>query len=999
MKPHLPPNSFEEPTVNVFARFTRANHPKSSRRSSSASNPRRLSGRLELLEDRRLFSISQGGNWSIAEVNALTGQPIVASGSVPTDMPQVSGAENMRSNGVLATSANSSGLLTPEQVRHAYGLDAINSSGATLNGSGQTIAIVDAFDDPTIWNDLAHFDAQFGLAPPPQAAECWFELNGRKPPGQSDWAGETALDVEWAHAMAPGANILLVHSWNDSPAEYFKAVDWARQQAGVSAVSMSYGISEFSGETAYDSIFTTPGGHQGVTFIAAAGDRDSTHGYYPNDATGRYPSSSPNAVSVGATALATDLAGDYLSEGADPISGGGLSPYEGEPAYQRNAGITDWLGSLTAIRATPDVAWADAPSNDFGVPIYDSYQTNSPEFEVCGTSASAPEFAGLVATANEGRARAGENTLDGPTQTLPLLYQLGSSFHDITQFTDLPNHGSPAFAPKPGYDLVSGLGSPIGSLLVPQLVAGGFLGLQPGQSPAANSEVPEGSTFSKELMTFADPNGDLSPGSYSTTIYWGDNTSSTGTVGFDANGELAVFGSHEYTGAGEFPVTVNVHSPRGSGSAAAAFYLDVLAPPLQATGGFTVSATEGTEFSNQVVATFTDPVNSGNYSANVDFGDGSAAAGQIVPEGGGNYEVLASHNYASARPTETITVTIVRNSDGESATTLSTANVTDLAIQATGGYTIQATVGAAFSQQLVATFTDPANSGNYSANVDFGDGSSAAGQVVPEGNGTYEVLASHTYTSNQPTETITITVTRNSDGGHATAMSQAVVTSAGSPGGDPMPSNLGTIAEALANSAESYRDFVTAAYEKYLGRAPDPQGLDHWVAAMQQGMTDEQLESHFLAAAEYIADHGGNDVNWVIGMYHDLLGRAPDSQGLAWWTGKIEAGEPEYNIALGIAASGEREAIVVQADYSKYVLRSAGQDEVNSWVNVFLNGARNEDVIAGFVASPEYYGKPAKGDGNRTTWLDSAFEDIYNRLPTDAELAQWLAEMNGGTFF
>src|SRR5262249_2532853 len=150
--------------------------------------------------------------------------------------------------------------------------------GIKGDGTGQTIAIVDAYDAPTIVNDLHVFDVAFGLPDPPSFTRVAQDGTTNYPPtdpagsagaGADTWEIETALDVEWAHAMAPGANILLVEAKSSSDANLIQtAVNYARKQPGVVAVSMSFGGDEFSGEgSAYDTYFTTPTGHDGVTFL------------------------------------------------------------------------------------------------------------------------------------------------------------------------------------------------------------------------------------------------------------------------------------------------------------------------------------------------------------------------------------------------------------------------------------------------------------------------------------------------------------------------------------------------------------------------------------------------------------------------------------------------------------------------------------------------------------------------------------------------------------
>jgi hypothetical protein len=209
-----------------------------------------------------------------------------------------------------------------------------------------------------------------------------------------------------------------------------------------------------------------------------------------------------------------------------------------------------------------------------------------------------------------------------------------------------------------------------------------------------------------------------------------------------------------------------------------------------------------------------------------------------------------------------------------------------------------------------------------------------------------------------------------------------------------IPSNLTAIASAFTHDAEPLSIFVTKAYHLYLKRLPDAQGLAYWVDQLQhRGVTDEMLETNFISSPEYIQKHGGTGQAWVIGMYQDLLGRNPDSAGLSFWTNVLARGGSAFSVAYGFAASAEREGQRIAGDYQIYLgrpLDSAGQA---FWVNQFLHGARNEDVVAGFVGSVEYYQNANKGQKNRTAWIDSAFQDIYARDPSAAELAKWLGQM------
>ena len=383
------------------------------------------------------------------------------------------------------------GAYTPQEVTSDYGIDHVHFGSVHGDGSGQTIAIVDAYDDPTIQQDVAAFDSQFGLPQPVLTVEnvengipttisssSGYRNPYAVPPQPfGNWSSEISLDVEWAHAIAPGANLVLMEANGYTPTDLSAAINAARSAPGVSVVSMSFGdppppsVSTSNG-TAWspatdkysDSLFTTPAGHNGVTFVAASGDRDAS----PHDYSGPYsifPSASPNVISVGAT--------DFSSSGqqiAASYSGGGLSTLSAPWFQVPNVTNSD-------VRSTPDVAFLGGEDRAF--PIYDSYAAQQAGSQSAwtvevGTSAAAPQFAGLIAIANEGRALNGLPTLDGPTQTLPMLYSLPSwDFNDITQNAPYdPSHEPYPFryyAAGSGYDLVTGLGAPVAVNLVADL--------------------------------------------------------------------------------------------------------------------------------------------------------------------------------------------------------------------------------------------------------------------------------------------------------------------------------------------------------------------------------------------------------------------------------------------------------------------------------------------------------------------------------------------------
>jgi hypothetical protein len=333
--------------------------------------------------------------------------------------------------------------MTPAIIRHAYGFDAANIANTPGDGAGQTIAIVTAFNDPYIQSDLRQFNTEFGLPAPPSFSV----VTALGAPVDSTWSTETALDVQWAHAIAPGANLLLVQAGSDQLGDMLNAVDYARQQPGVSVVSMSWGAPEFLGQTQFDSVFHTPFGHDPVAFVAASGDSGAAAGV-------TWPASSPSVLAVGGTTLKVDGSGNYVSESAWSGSGGGYSSYYSSVAVHGN---TITIGP----RAVPDVAYAADPSNGF--PVYTSVpdaKGRTGWFTVGGTSAGAPQWAGLVAIADE--ARAANNVAPIGNIRAAISQVSSSSFNDVTT-------GSNGFAAGTGFDLATGMGSPKAASVISQL--------------------------------------------------------------------------------------------------------------------------------------------------------------------------------------------------------------------------------------------------------------------------------------------------------------------------------------------------------------------------------------------------------------------------------------------------------------------------------------------------------------------------------------------------
>lgn len=448
-------NRFSARRGTLLATTSRAGKEQNRGAKRQAQQTRRL--RLESLEDRRLLSVSAGAGPTVLPPDSAAVDPgaLFAGAMPPNYIPPartnfVATPVGDRSSGPNAPAYLTSSM-TPSQIRKAYGIDSIVLGSIVGDGAGQTIAIVDAYKNSSIVADLAAFNTRFGLPAPPSFTVLnqngGTDLSGVAE--DANWAIEIALDVEWAHAIAPAANIVLFEA-NDNGMGLYTAVNTARNYPSVSVISLSWGSDEFLGETFLDNqYFKTPPGHSGVTFVAATGDWGSP---------GIYPAYSPNVVAVGGTLLdIANSSGTYNTETGWSGSGGGTSVYESRPSYQNSV-------QSTSFRQIPDVAFNGGPESAVLV------VSGGVWWNVYGTSFSAPAWGGIFAIVNQLRVSQGMSVLNSSsnqTQAHSLLYALQAfDFHDILTGS---NGG---FSCGPGYDQVTGRGTPVANVLTISLVLG-----------------------------------------------------------------------------------------------------------------------------------------------------------------------------------------------------------------------------------------------------------------------------------------------------------------------------------------------------------------------------------------------------------------------------------------------------------------------------------------------------------------------------------------------
>ncbi len=375
----------------------------------------------------------------------------------------------------------------PRDIRRVYGLSPLLRAGDT--GRGQTIVIVDAFGSPTVRSDLATFDAAYRLAAPPSLrieSPVGATTFHRGDPAQAGWGVETSLDVEWAHAMAPGAALVLLTTPVDETEGTAGLGDFLRVERYAIDHHLGHVVSQSWAAT--ENTLETPAGRRlvgsferlyrravrdHVTVLGSAGDTGAQN---PSNAaatrfyrtpTVNFPASSPYVTAVGGTTLdgvgatwrAERVWHDAAGGGA---GGGGVSRLFAEPAWQRGLSGTDQQ-LLAGHRGLPDVAWnADARTG-----IFAYYSGSGPAtagyFLTGGTSEGSPQWAGYVADVDQARGSAiGDLN--------PILYRLArSDFHDVVTGTNAYG-GVAGYAAAPGWDAASGLGTPTGPPLTRALV-------------------------------------------------------------------------------------------------------------------------------------------------------------------------------------------------------------------------------------------------------------------------------------------------------------------------------------------------------------------------------------------------------------------------------------------------------------------------------------------------------------------------------------------------
>lgn len=389
---------------------------------------------------------------------------------------------------VTAMASTVPSVLTPAQVKQAYGFASLPagtvSNKFAYQGSGQVIVVIDAFHSTTVAADLNTFSSKFGLPTcasantPYQAGKAITSLVTQPQPGDgcsfqvlyvnaagtqsatpprvdAGWAGEIALDVQWVHAIAPMAKIVLVEAASNSGNDLMNAMAFA-SKLGATAVTMSYGAPEFSTGPNYDGIMSGS-----AVWVASTGD---------NGVGTNWPASSSKVLGVGGTLLSN------ISPRAEvgwTGSGGGLTKYVPMPSWQSTVTVPGNPANTAANaskmrRGLPDVAYNASPNSGVFVVLNGSW------YGMGGTSAGSPQWAALAAIVNGTRKQLGKASLAGSAFQQALYAHAAVKSNYLAGYLDVvsgSNGTCVTCKATGGYDLVTGLGSPNVASLVPSMVA------------------------------------------------------------------------------------------------------------------------------------------------------------------------------------------------------------------------------------------------------------------------------------------------------------------------------------------------------------------------------------------------------------------------------------------------------------------------------------------------------------------------------------------------
>lgn len=795
---------------------------------------------------------------------------------------------------------------TPRQIWQAYGINNVIFSGGILgDGTGQTVAIVVSGDSPNIVSstnpnfqasDAYQYDQLTGLNRYNQPnAPLFLKLDaygGTNYPTFYGSADEITQDVEWVHAIAPGANILLLEAaTSDEFYIAYQTIMNMTMPAGIapaSTVSTSFSTAENSYPSsviAFQNLFaTTPS--RPMTFVFCAGDE----GNYDASWMVQYNAGNSNVVSAGYTNLyVSDAQGTYQSELAIPGSGGGSSTYGQQQPWQ--TGVV--TATSATMRTNPDVSFVG--STITATAIYQSFgnstrpPTGLPWTDGDGTSLATPSWAALLAIANQGLELANQPLLNGPTTTLPKLYDLAGTdaFNPIDSF-DSSSTISDAFG---DYNPWAGLGSPVANLLLADLVGGqntiaGSVTDGPAQTGVANVTVFLDADDDKTLDANEPTTLTAADGSYSFIVAPGSNYRTRIVV------------PTNFTQKSTNPADISF--PVGSATESNVNFV------LASTSPNTITGTVFLDLDATGTLTAGDPGLAGqtvfldlNSNTTLDAGEPSAIT---TSAGIYTFSAVASGSYT----------VVLQTFAGNILTT-----PVSLAVTPSGGQTVS---GVNFGLQpgtsILNVTPAPAPFGSNNPNV-----------TVAFLTGLYQLIL------NRPADPVGLA-----------DWTAALAAGAGA----------ADVAQGFYDSVEYQTGLIQSYYQNYLGRPGTTSEVNSWVSLMLSGATAPQVAAGFLASQEYQSMHL-SAADFVQSLYQNVLGRNGAASEVATWVGVLSSGVGPLAVAQAFVGSQELNTLALASFYNAFLARQPDAAGQNAWLADLANQIQSlAEVATTILGSAEF---------------------------------------------